>query len=208
MKKLESDKKVLEEAGLKVKPIVEYVEEIKEYEIVEQIAVKENVSLVVMGARGRGLWEGLLLGSVSTGYLRHGSKDQLIMRYKTTSKGTQLPDRWGLPDAMRDDTGVIFASAFPGLDSFADEMARYYTDHARREQLTMLESVRHRVVENNGHSVLAQEMDRRINELRDVLEKERDRVLNKIIPGRFAMGSSLAVFPVSVEVRLPAGGVK
>lgn len=83
MKKLESDKKVLEEAGLKVKPIVEYVEEIKENEIIEQIAVKENVSLVVMGARGRGLWEGLLLGSVSTGYLRHGSKDQLIMRYKT-----------------------------------------------------------------------------------------------------------------------------
>jgi len=96
----------------------------------------------------------------------------LVLRYKTTTKGTQLPDRWGLPDAMRDDTGVIFASAFPGLDSFADEMARYYTDHARREQLTMLESVRDRVVENNGHSILAQEMDRRITELRGVIEKE------------------------------------
>ena len=43
----------------------------------------------------------------------------LVMRYKTTTKGTQLPDRWGLPDALRDDTGVIFASAFPGYDSFA-----------------------------------------------------------------------------------------
>ena len=39
----------------------------------------------------------------------------LVMRYKTTTLGTQLPDRWGLPDALRDDTGVIFASAFPGL---------------------------------------------------------------------------------------------
>ena len=96
----------------------------------------------------------------------------LVMRYKTTSKGTQLPDRWGLPDAMRDDTGVIFGSAFPGLDSFADEMARYYTDRARRDQLTMLESVRDRVVENVGHSILAQEMDRRINELRGTIEKE------------------------------------
>ena len=65
----------------------------------------------------------------------------LVMRYKTTSKGTQLPDRWGLPEALRDDTGVIFASAFPGFDSFADEMARYYADHARREQLAMLESL-------------------------------------------------------------------
>src|SRR5581483_6969553 len=32
----------------------------------------------------------------------------LVMRYKTTTKGTQLPDRWELPEAMRDDTGVIF----------------------------------------------------------------------------------------------------
>jgi hypothetical protein len=35
-----------------------------------------------------------------------------------------------------------FRSAFPGLDSFADEMARYYADRARREQLAMLESLR------------------------------------------------------------------
>ena len=71
----------------------------------------------------------------------------LVMRYKTTSKGTQLPERWGLPDSLRDDTGVIFGSAFPGCDSFADEMARYYADHARREQLAMLESLRARAVE-------------------------------------------------------------
>src|SRR5581483_6782271 len=58
----------------------------------------------------------------------------LVMRYKKTSLGTQLPDRWMLPDALRDDTGVIFASAFPGYDSFADEMSRYYADQARREQ--------------------------------------------------------------------------
>ncbi len=43
----------------------------------------------------------------------------LVLHYKTTTLGTQLPDRWGLPDSMRDDTGVIFASAFPGMDNFA-----------------------------------------------------------------------------------------
>ena len=71
----------------------------------------------------------------------------LVMRYKTTSKGTQLPDHWGLPDALRDDTGVIFASVFPGFDSFADELARYYADRARRDQLAMLESMYARLVE-------------------------------------------------------------
>ena len=39
----------------------------------------------------------------------------LVMRYKTTTKGTKLPDRWMLPDEMRDDTGILFTSAFPGL---------------------------------------------------------------------------------------------
>jgi acyl transferase domain-containing protein/acyl carrier protein len=94
----------------------------------------------------------------------------LVMRYKTTSKGTQLPERWGLPDAMRDDTGVIFGSAFPGYDSFAEMISDYYIDHARREELTMLEGWRTRSA--NGHSVLGQEMDRRIDELRATIGKE------------------------------------
>jgi acyl transferase domain-containing protein len=96
----------------------------------------------------------------------------LVMRYKTTTKGTQLPDRWGLPDAMRDDTGVIFASAFPGYDSLVDEMSRYHEDRARRQQLAMLESLRLQVAEVNGHSTtLTKEIDRRIEEFRDTNEK-------------------------------------
>ena len=95
----------------------------------------------------------------------------LVMRYKTTSKGTQLPERWALPDALRDDTGVIFASAFPGCDSFADEMGRYYTDHSRREQLGTLESLLARS-KGNGDSVLEQEIERRAEDLRDAIEKE------------------------------------
>ena len=96
----------------------------------------------------------------------------LVMRYKTTTKGTQLPERWGLPDSLRDDTGVVFASAFPGYDSFADEMARYYADHERREQLAGLESLLSRAVEGNGHSTLVQELRRRIDELRAAIDKE------------------------------------
>ena len=72
----------------------------------------------------------------------------LVLRYKKTSKGTLLPERWGLPDALRDDTGVIFASAFPGCDSFADEMSRYYADHARREQVSLLQDLSARVAVN------------------------------------------------------------
>jgi len=110
----------------------------------------------------------------------------LVMRYKTTTKGTQLPERWGLPDSMRDDTGVIFASAFPGYDSFADEMARYYADHERREQLATLESVLARAVQGNGHSNLVQEIKQRITELRASIDKEpyvfNRRFLLRVLP--------------------------
>jgi acyl transferase domain-containing protein/NADP-dependent 3-hydroxy acid dehydrogenase YdfG len=94
----------------------------------------------------------------------------LIMRYKTTTKGTQLPERWGLPDGMRDDTGVIFGSAFPGYDSFADILGSYYEDHERREQLALLEGLRTRAM-GNGHSSLGQELDQRIQELHAAIEK-------------------------------------
>ncbi len=138
----------------------------------------------------------------------------LVMRYKTTSKGTRLPDRWMLPDCLRDDTAVIFASAFPGLDSFADEMSRYYTDRARREQVAMLQSLRGspsramypgspdrasfaragvdsardgavaRAV--NGSQLLGQEIDRRIEELREALNSESyvfdRRFLFRVLP--------------------------
>jgi acyl transferase domain-containing protein len=96
----------------------------------------------------------------------------LVLRYKTTSKGTKLPDRWGLPDALRDDTGVIFASAFPGYDSFADDISRYFADRSLREQVSLLESLRARITDVNGHSAVEQEIDRRTEDLRDAIEKK------------------------------------
>ena len=114
----------------------------------------------------------------------------LVLRYKTTSKGTQLPDRWALPDTMRDDTGVIFASAFPGLDSFADEMHRYYSDHARREQKSTLEMLRAEAAEGNGHSRLIQELDSRIAELGAAIEKEPYIFERRFLLRTLSMGHS------------------
>ncbi|HEX3222245.1 MAG TPA: SDR family NAD(P)-dependent oxidoreductase [Nocardioides sp.] len=93
----------------------------------------------------------------------------LVMRYKTTSLGSRLPERWGLPDTLRDDTGVIFASAFPGYTSFAHDLRCYYTDRGRREQLLALEAVRSRM---RGDEPACAETERRIAELRGLLESE------------------------------------
>ena len=95
----------------------------------------------------------------------------LVMRYKTTTTGTKLPDRWGLPDEMRDDTGVIFASAFPGLDSLVGQVEGYHRDRTRRERLAELESLRDRLAGNGGGAILV-EIERRIADVQAEMARE------------------------------------
>ncbi|MCB0282200.1 MAG: SDR family NAD(P)-dependent oxidoreductase [Calditrichaeota bacterium] len=94
----------------------------------------------------------------------------LKMHYKTTTKGTKLPDRWLLPDALRDDTGIIFASAFPGFDSFADEMKRFYTYRSRIKTIEELKSVREKIAPSANGSL--DEIDKKIRKLEDAIHNE------------------------------------
>jgi acyl transferase domain-containing protein len=96
----------------------------------------------------------------------------LVMRYKRTTRGTFLPDRWSLPEALRDDTGVIFASAFPGLDSFASDLTRYHLDRGRRERLALLRELRERLAGAAGSSAVLAELDRRIQETDTLLQRD------------------------------------
>jgi len=66
----------------------------------------------------------------------------LVQTWRRTTKGTFLPDRWMLPEPMRDETGVIFASAFPGIDRFAEELGRYHRHESRRARRATLEEIR------------------------------------------------------------------
>ncbi len=48
----------------------------------------------------------------------------LVRTWKKTSTGKYLPGELALPEEMRDSTGVIFASAFPGYENLIDEISR------------------------------------------------------------------------------------
>jgi len=56
-------------------------------EAIIQAAAEEKASLICMGAQGKGLVEGMLLGSVSTQVLRSGGTDLLIIRHKILDAG-------------------------------------------------------------------------------------------------------------------------
>jgi malonyl CoA-acyl carrier protein transacylase len=96
----------------------------------------------------------------------------LVLNYKTTTTGSKLPERWRLPDALRDDTGIIFASAFPGFDAFSEQLDDYYTERGHCEQLEGLESLRDWLAhQGNGSAAGVEEIDRRIAELKSLVGK-------------------------------------
>ena len=115
----------------------------------------------------------------------------LVKAYKTTTTGSKLPDRWRLPDALRDETGVIFASAFPGIDAFSDQLDGYYTERGHREQLEGLESLRDWFShQGNGSGSGLDEIDRRIAELKSLVGRTEFRFDRKFLFRVLAMGHS------------------
>ncbi|MCP5090876.1 MAG: beta-ketoacyl synthase, partial [Gammaproteobacteria bacterium] len=115
----------------------------------------------------------------------------LVMAYKTTTTGSKLPDRWRLPDALRDDTGIIFASAFPGIDAFSEQLDGYYTERGHREQLEGLESLRDWFAHHgNGSGAGIDEMDRRIAELKGLVGKTEFKFDRRFLFRVLSMGHS------------------
>jgi acyl transferase domain-containing protein/acyl carrier protein/NAD(P)-dependent dehydrogenase (short-subunit alcohol dehydrogenase family) len=92
----------------------------------------------------------------------------LVPRYKTTTTGSKLLAGWGLPAEMRDDTAVIFGSAFPGLDSLAATIEAYYEDQIRRMRRQELEAVRASLPSSDTATVA--ELSRRIDALTREIE--------------------------------------
>ncbi len=114
----------------------------------------------------------------------------LVMRYKTTTKGTYLPDRWQLPDEIRDDTGILFTSAFPGYDSYAQIISGFYEDRARRErleELNKLSAVARRAGTGNG---ISEEIERRMSELRQEIENNAYHFDRRFLFRVLSMGHS------------------
>ena len=50
----------------------------------------------------------------------------LVQHYKRTTTGGSIPTTWGLPVPLQEETGIIMATAFPGLESFIEEISRYF----------------------------------------------------------------------------------
>ena len=112
----------------------------------------------------------------------------LVMAYRRTSKGTFLPDRWRLPEALADETGVIFGSAFPGLDRMADEAGRFYQHKNLLQQIKELNHLQQTIpaTQKSAREIIA----RRLVELENQLNEQDYHFDRRFIFRVLSMGHS------------------
>jgi acyl transferase domain-containing protein/NAD(P)-dependent dehydrogenase (short-subunit alcohol dehydrogenase family)/acyl carrier protein len=114
----------------------------------------------------------------------------LAMRYKMTTKGTLLPDRWMLPEELRDDTGVLFTSAFPGYDSYEGIISEFYKERGRLDRVSELESLKESAVRAGAANGVIEEINRRMASLRAELEAKPYRFDRRFLFRVLSMGHS------------------
>ena len=85
-------------------------EVIQQYDVDERVARAMDVTTALAVAAG---FEALRDAGIP-----------LVRHTRTTSTGHELLDSWALPRSLQDETGVIFASAFPGMATLVDEVTR------------------------------------------------------------------------------------
>ncbi|MBI5203220.1 MAG: acyltransferase domain-containing protein, partial [Elusimicrobia bacterium] len=88
------------------------------FDIAEEFGVRGSVNSLMDATAKLGLASALL-----------ALKDAglpLVHHYKRTTTGSMIPTSWGLPEPLQRDTGVILASAFPGLDSLISDLTHYF----------------------------------------------------------------------------------
>ena len=90
--RIEEHKGHLENLGLVAKTKVDVITEGSVSDTILKTAEDENISLIVINARGKSLIKDLLLGDVATDTIRHAKTDVMVMRHKLvdTIEGEKL----------------------------------------------------------------------------------------------------------------------
>ncbi len=113
----------------------------------------------------------------------------LVLHYKTATTGREIPDRWMLPEAYRDTTGIIFGSAFPGADALVSELNAYHEDESVRERAELLRELVARL-DGASDPVMREDLERRLHELEHQLESEPYLFDRKFLFRVLSMGHS------------------
>ncbi|MBI4656969.1 MAG: acyltransferase domain-containing protein, partial [Elusimicrobia bacterium] len=95
----------------------------------------------------------------------------LIHYYKKTTTGGYLPEKWALPGELAGETAVIFASAFPVLESLITEITNYflykYRDKSASEMWEVYEKIAGKLPESGDKQLLRNWMEKNFEKYRN-----------------------------------------
>ena len=119
----------------------------------------------------------------------------LVMNYKSTTTHSVLPTHWGLSDSLSDETGIIFASAFPGTEPLIDEISRglafKYGAKAKKELIDLYSSLISRVEDDKTRAEITDWYTRNYSMITDEGKEESIYKFNRLFLFRIlAMGHS------------------
>ncbi|MDF1565977.1 MAG: SDR family oxidoreductase [Deltaproteobacteria bacterium] len=93
----------------------------------------------------------------------------LVRRYRKATTGKMLPGAWQLPESFADETGIVFASAFPGVDNLVDHLDRFHRGRLQEKVLAELKELR----EGTTDAETKSRLDARIAELEQAAAESR-----------------------------------
>ena len=92
---LEEIRQDVEKPGVIIRTIIDEIQGGEIFDAINRIAAHEGVTLTVMGKRGRGIIDSLLLGNVASDVLRYGKTDLLLVHNRRVkerpAEGKDLP---------------------------------------------------------------------------------------------------------------------
>ena len=159
--RLEELKKIIHMPRSKIRGLVEEISGGSIAEIINNVSIREDVSLVMMGRRGRSVIESLLIGSTASELLKYGTKNLLLIH----------------PPGTENDRGVL---TVPCPDPFSKILI--CTDFSRPEieQLCVADMITNRSVVlfhviSTGDS--NDEVQENIKLAKENLEKIKDKLI-------------------------------
>ncbi|MCE7737292.1 MAG: acyltransferase domain-containing protein [Candidatus Heimdallarchaeota archaeon] len=93
----------------------------------------------------------------------------LVRSYKKTTTGSYLPGPWVLPEELQDETGVIFASSFPGVDKLSEEIQNFndqkYIDNSKRLLSELYSEITRKISNDKEKNYLLNKIEKELTEL-------------------------------------------
>ncbi|RLI62171.1 MAG: hypothetical protein DRO88_12145, partial [Promethearchaeia archaeon] len=96
----------------------------------------------------------------------------LVKSELITSTGKKISGDWALPEELQKNTGVVFASAFPGYDNFAKDLTTQLTQKFENQTKNLIISKVNQLLEKIEHPVIKKD-------LRKWFEKEKQLLTGK-----------------------------